>query len=129
MIKHIFCISLLLLLILSICGCDSSQADSVKAQENTEYEVKDDYYVITTDYMTFHFSIDDFEANEILRIKDEAVRIMRKVQDYLNVSCNTLSLKGSTCYFDSSYVDQNGQSRSLLLVTFFQRPQYKRGGM
>ncbi len=112
MIKHIFCISLLLLLILSICGCDSSQTDYVKTQENTQYEVKNDYYVITTDYMTFHFSIDDFDANEIWGIKDEAVEIMRKVQDYLNVSCNTLSLKESTCYFDSSYVDLNGKSRS-----------------
>lgn len=112
MIKCILYISLSLLLLLSTCGCVAPQTDSFKSQPNTEAEALDGYYIIPTDYMTFYFSINDFDANEISKIKDEAVRIMREIRDYLNVSYNTFPTSDSVCYFDSSYVGQDGLSRS-----------------
>ena len=113
MIKRIIAFSLVLLLF-SVWGCElnPSELSVAESTEISEISQNSFYYIVNTDWMTFYFSKKDFEENAVNDIVSEAVLIMAEIRDFLKVSYTVEQARETACYFDSSYVNDNGQNRS-----------------
>ncbi len=114
MIKRIIFVELFLLLMLLLCGCGSNNLEQSATVITDVSEIKqnDNYYIVETDWMTFYLSKNDFEENAVNDIITEAVSVMAEIRAYLKVSYTLEQAKGTSCYFDSGYIDDKEQNRS-----------------
>lgn len=76
------------------------------------YEQNETEYIVHTDWITFHFSKNDFDEQSAQNIASEAVSVMKDIRKYLNVNYTLQDAENAVCYFDSSYRIKDGQNRS-----------------
>ncbi|MBR2010859.1 MAG: hypothetical protein IKA06_03840 [Clostridia bacterium] len=121
MIKRILSILLALLILCCIYGCDQDNrvedeptettTDTDKTEPNLIEQTESDY-IISTDWMTFYFSKGDFKESDVEDIAEEAVSVMADVRNHLKVKYTLEEAKETICYFDSTYLNKDGQKRS-----------------
>ena len=70
-------------------------------------------YIVSTDWMTFYFSKKDFKESDVEEIAEEAVFVMTDIRNYLKVKYTLDEAEETVCYFDSTYLNKDGQKRSM----------------
>ena len=94
----------------------TTESDDPTAESDEEpaiVEQDDEHYIIRTDWMTFYFSKADYTEAEAAAVTDEAVSVMADVRDFLGIEYSLSDAKGTTCLFDSAYINDNGDPFSM----------------
>ena len=130
MTNRFISILLILLITVSFLGCSNNvqnqetSTQNTYSNENTKASTEDNRieqtnsdYIIQAEWITFYFSKQDFDINEVPDIAFEANLIMSDIRNFLNVSYTSKEAIESICYFNSSYSDNSAPYRSICNYT------------
>ena len=117
MIKILSFVLSMILFFLCLFGCDKNEIGGNDTEstvmQSTEKKQDEKYYIVSSEWMNLCFSQKDFTEAEAKNIAEEALLVMSDIRNYLDLNYTLDEALGSVCYFDSSYKNANGESRSM----------------